>query len=453
MMRNPLPVFLALGGLVACSPGATPRPSVILISIDTLRADHVGAYGYERDTTPFLDRFAEQSLLFERAFTPASWTLTAHATMLTGLQPDEHGILADGLAFSPETPLLAERLQAVGYRTLGLFFRGWINEERGFGRGFDVFQNHRNAEEAGAHLLSLLPQESGGPPLFLFLHLFDVHSQPFKPDSSIVYDSPEPHRNRFVAPDAAPLPELPSQVLWETEGLLDPEQREHLVALYDGAIHYVDTRLEQWFSELERRGLLENALVIVTADHGEALGQRANGRLHGHGGYYQEGLHVPLIVRLPDGSRAGERIQAPVQLGDLVPTILEVCGLAPDARLGGLSLREALPEDRIIDGARGSSRYALRWPEKYVDNGGGRVLHTDLSRDPLERANREVDAARLQSLVERARGERGPHPAPIPMGARSLAEEQQLRDLGYGGELDEELLPGSSPAAQGSGER
>ena len=437
MMRRFLPVLLALGWLAACAPEATPRPGVILISIDTLRADHVGAYGYERDTTPFLDRFAQQSLLFERAFTPASWTLAAHATMLTGLQPDEHGLVADGLAFSPEIPLLAERLKAVGYRTLGLYLRGWINEERGFGRGFDTFQNHRNAEEAGAHLLDLLPEESEGPPLFLFVHLFDVHSQPFKPDSSVLYDSPEPHRKRFVQPDAAPLPQLPSKELWETAGSLDPEQLEHLVALYDGAIHYVDTKLEQWFSELERRGLLENALVIVTADHGEALGQRSNRRLHGHGGYYQEGLHVPLLVRFPGGSRAGERSGTPVQLGDLVPTILDVCGLAPDPRLGGVSLRGALPEDRVIDGSRRGSRYALRWPEKYVDNGGGRVLHTNLSKDPLERANRPVDAARLQSLVELARGDRGPHPAPIPMGVRSSAEEQQLRDLGYGGELDE----------------
>ena len=188
---------LALVLAAACS-GDQTRPSVILVSIDTLRADHVGLYGYERDTTPFLDRFAEQCLVFERALTPISWTLPAHITMLSGLYPVQHAVLKEDLALSPDVPFLAERLQSVGYQTVGLYFRGWIHERHGFDRGFDVFRNHKNALEAVDHLREALAELEPERPFFLFLHLFDVHCKPFtKKKRSPLYRSPAPFQDQF----------------------------------------------------------------------------------------------------------------------------------------------------------------------------------------------------------------------------------------------------------------
>lgn len=435
MRREIRAASLMLGALVSCSPERAQRPNVILVSIDTLRADHVGAYGYERDTTPFLDELARQSLLFEHAFTPASWTLTAHASMLTGLRAEEHGLVEDGLAFAPGSPLLAERLAAAGYDTIGLYFEGWIDSERGFGRGFGHFQAHENAEEAGQNLAVALARHDPSRPLFLFLHLFDVHSLPFTPGRKDIYAAPEPFGSHFLDESCAPLPDLAASKIWES-GLRDDAQLETLVARYDGAIRYVDAKLREWVAELERRGLWTDALMIVTADHGEALGQRG-GRLKGHGGSNQEGLRVPLIVRLPRGQRAGERSTVPVQLMDIAPTVLDVCGLSPDARLGGFSLRGTIPTQRVIDGSRQGSRFALEWPRKFVE-GSGRVSCFDLEADPGELAPRAGESAELDRLVGLARGARGPYPAPVPMGTSSPDREERLRDLGYGGELDDE---------------
>ena len=144
MLARPL---LALVLLTACG-SEGPPPNVILVSIDTLRADHVGLYGYARDTTPFLDDFAKTAMVFEHAFSVCPWTLVAHMTMLTGLFPAQHGVVADQLALSQEIPLLPERLASAGYQTLGLYYTSWIHERYGFARGFDVFRAHESAEEA-----------------------------------------------------------------------------------------------------------------------------------------------------------------------------------------------------------------------------------------------------------------------------------------------------------------
>src|SRR5262245_55049055 len=168
--------WLAALALAGCSHGPPARPSLILVSIDTLRADHLGLYGYARDTSPFLDRFAKRALVYEHAFTPAAWTLVAHMTMLTGLYPEQHGVLAGKLALAPDVPLLAERLKKAGYQTLGLYQPTWVHPRHGFGRGFDVFRPHDDAAQAGEHLFEELAKLDPARPFFLFVHLFDVHN-------------------------------------------------------------------------------------------------------------------------------------------------------------------------------------------------------------------------------------------------------------------------------------
>jgi len=426
----------ALACIAACGRAAERdgRPNVILVSLDTLRADHVGLYGYGRDTTPFLDRWSRDALVFEHAYTPFPWTLVAHMSMLTGLYPTQHGVTRAKLALNEEIPLLAERLQRAGYHTVGLYFQGWIHPRHGFARGFDAFRAHADAEEAGRQLSEELDGLDERRPFFLFLHLFDVHAGPFVAGDRSMYPSPAPFQELFLPGAAARLPDLRSWDVWDSEHLLDSAQTEALVALYDGGIRHVDTRLSEWFGELERRGLLENTLVIVTADHGEALMQR--GKVAGHGDFYDEGLHVPLLVRHPQGLRAGERERAPVHLGDIVPTVLATVGLPADERLPGRSLFGPLSLERALAGGGGPREYVLRWPEKIVREPGQRLLGVDLAADPEELAPHPADLERFA----RWRGEAlGALDWPEPRAAAELTpdEERSMRALGYGGEDEE----------------
>jgi len=152
LVRRLAPI-LAVASIAGCDfAPERERPSILLVSIDTLRADHVGLYGYERDTTPFLDDFARRCIVYDRAFSPCPWTLIAHMTMLTGLFPTQHGVLSSDLALSDGIPLLAERLRSAGYQTVGLYRESWIHPRYGFERGFEVFRAHEDAAEAGVHL-------------------------------------------------------------------------------------------------------------------------------------------------------------------------------------------------------------------------------------------------------------------------------------------------------------
>ena len=429
-------VCLAGLALAACSRAEPdPRPSVILVSIDTLRADHLGLYGYERDTSPFLDRFGRDAIVYEHAFTPATWTLIAHMTMLTGLYPNQHGVTEERVAVAHETPLLAERLKADGYHTVGLYYPGWVHPRHGFGRGFDVFRPHESAEEAAEHLAQELDGLEDGRPYFLFVHLFDVHSGPFQARRHTIYPSPEPFQDQFMEDAEAILPDMDEVALWESENLLDAPQIEALTALYDGGIRHVDTRLSEWFGELERRGLLANTLVIITADHGESLQQR--GRISGHGGFWQEGLHVPLIVRPPDGSRAGQRVEAPVHLGDIVPTVLATLGLAPDANLPGRSLLGPLPDERVVFGSRPPREYVVRWPVKILKSFDEKYFGGDLAADPGELKPQFVPRAMYDELRAQALGPERTWPAPLSIDDISEDDKDALRALGYAGELDD----------------
>lgn len=435
MTKRPRLRLALLAGLACACGEPERRPSVILISIDTLRADHVGTYGYERDTTPFLDRFARDAVVYEQAFTPAPWTLVAHMTMLTGLFPAQHGVVQEELALSPEVPLLAERLKAAGYQTLGLYYPCWIHARYGFARGFDVFRAHGSVEEARGLALAELARLDRARPYFLFLHLFDVHDGPIATGAHMLYASPPPYQDFFMPEAAEKLPALAPDVLWESQGLLTPEQVAALVALYDGGIRHVDANLALLFGELERGGWLANTLVIVTADHGEALAQR--GKLSGHGDLAQEGLHVPLIVRHPRAERAGTRVAEPVHLGDVVPTILALSALPADERLAGQSLFAPLSEERLITGTFLPEEYVVRWPEKLLRHQGLGCLGVDLERDPGELDFRPADPKLFKRLQAEALGPRV-YPAALQLAPLSSAERDELRALGYGGDDDDD---------------
>lgn len=435
-----LGLLLALGACGGAQESEGPPPSIIVISLDTLRAGHMGLYGYERDTTPYLDRFAGECLVFEDAKTVAPWTLISHVTMLTGLYPDQHGVVKSDLALSTEIPFLAERLSDYGYRTFGYYKPGFVGVKHGHQRGFDVFESHELASEAQEHMAATLVGLGEEQPLFLFLHLFDIHAAPLVGKDPLYYRAPAPFPNHFQADAEERLAEVDFRRAREGKERLTDDQVEALVATYDGGVRYVDGVLEELIEGWRAQGLLDNSILIITADHGESLGQRY-GRIKGHGKMFEEALHVPMIVRFPDGYRAGEREPGRVSMVDVVPTVLEAAGLEADARLPGISLREKPDPGRLIMASRPPTRVHYKGPWKVISIEGKHWTLFNLDEDPLEldaRKHEERAQSLFDELTRAFDADWASRPAfdgpPIPAGEYEKQMREQLDALGYAGD-------------------
>jgi len=384
------PSALIAALLVACSPSApsgprrtetpgrklAPTRGYVLISIDTLRADHVGAYGYQRPTTPFLDSLAARGVLFERAYTPIPATLPAHLSMFTGLYPGEHGVYPPSGVLSPEIPTLPEAFRAAGFRTAGHSEGGFVMGGYGFARGFDEWTDSEYTSDAdvdrtfgrGAEFLSRVRP---GERFFLFLHTYSVHDPYAPPGGAGEFWSGPPPAGAFD-PTGENLASF-------NRGRLAADKRAgaYYRALYDASIRYVDGALERLYAELERLGLADETTIVVTSDHGEEFLE--HGRL-AHTQVYPECLHVPLVV-VPPGDGPAVRVPALVQLVDLPATLAALAGIAPPAASRGRDLaplvadpagsldRAAYAEDEML-GGRERTLLADR------DGGFFQVLHS-----------------------------------------------------------------------------
>jgi arylsulfatase A-like enzyme len=295
-----------------------PRPNVVLISLDTLRADHLGVQGYARPTSPGIDRLASESVLFENAVSTFPSTTASHMSMLTSLQSCAHGVLAPGATLAPGIATLAEALAAAGYRTAAITENALIKGDVGFDRGFDEY---RDMVWTGDTPTGLFPrgaararrwlEANGDGPAFLFLHTYEPHT-PFK--------VPPQHRAAFVLPD-------------------DARELARRESEYDAGIRGTDDILSDFVGWLRRRGLLDRTVLVVTSDHGTEFGEHGG---EGHArGVYVEQNHVPLIIRHPSLA-AGRRIATPVGLVDLAPTLLALAEVEPPVTFAGRSLLPAL---------------------------------------------------------------------------------------------------------------
>jgi arylsulfatase A-like enzyme len=441
--------FLALAvGLVACRAPAPPRVSdVVLIVVDTLRADRLGVYGHRRPTSPEIDRWARRGVVFDQALSPAPWTLPAMASLLTGRWPSTHGAgsrvreanWAQTRSLGPELPTLAGELGRAGLRSAALVNNVFMAPALGLARGFATYdyrpagvgRGRRAAQvvDAGLAWLDAQPREAR---VFLLVHLFDPH---------LPYEAPPPHAGRFTAAfEATPLRPAQPQDVRRRRGTLSEGEMAFVSAAYDEEIAATDEQVGRLLDALDARGRLARALVLLTADHGEELFDHGSFE-HGHS-TYQEVLRVPFVAWAP-GLRA-RRVAAPVSLVDVMPTLLDAAGAAPvrsDGRsLWPLLVREARPGPRALaaEGTlhRPERRALLRWPLKLVtDEEQGRRELYDLERDPGERhdlaVRRPADTARLVAQLERLLAAR-PTPASAA-GALSPEELEELRALGYVG--------------------
>jgi arylsulfatase A-like enzyme len=434
-----------------------PRPAaarnLILLSIDTLRADHLTPYGYVHDTTPFMQRrFADAGTVFENAVAAATVTTPSHMTIFTGLQPAVTGVV-DGLkALPPGFVMLAERVRAAGVDTGAVTEDGWLGIASGFGRGFDSFAENRSDDimaprgqvdvtfaKAGRWLARHRDKH-----FFLFLHTFQVHT-PYAPPAA--YDALFAEHEGELVTKRSPL-------------------EARLRQAYDREIRYVDDELRSLFARLAELGLDEDTVFVVVSDHGEEFLE--HGRLEHGSQNYQESVHVPLLLTGP-GIPSGRRVATPVGHADLLPTFLELLGLPLAAAEQAGSLARLLDgaaaprlEDRALfsESAAGSAldlerMFPVPAPSYSVRRGfqkvarvrtrdGFRYEYYDLARDPRERedlfATRGKEVADLVALLDgyerssaalRERAEAGAARAGVPEIRLDPAQEQKLRALGY----------------------
>jgi arylsulfatase A-like enzyme len=306
------------------SRAASNARQVILISIDCLRADHVGANGYERDTTPRIDAFAKEGVVFENAISTSATTLPTHMSMFTGLTPSEHGA-SNRHRLSPSVAYLPELLLSAGFQTDAVVSGAYVSQYFGFERGFRSYlslHQPRASETVDAALQVLRRTE--GADRFLFLHLIDAH-WPYRP--------PAEFEERF-GPIRTNVERVLGKVL-EQIPPDDPAEIEQARDLYDAEIAYADQELGRFFDELRARGLYDRALILLTADHGEAFFEHGSWQ-HGWT-LFDEIVRVPLIVKWPEDERPG-RVSRLASQVDLFATILEQAGIrSPHARSTSLS--------------------------------------------------------------------------------------------------------------------
>ena len=457
-----LPALLVLGGgtvlwrraaerrtIAALPAAASGAPDVILVVLDAVRAQNLGAYGYDRPTSPAMDRLAARGVRFRYALSTTSWTLPSHASLLTGRWP--HQMRAGWLApLEPQTPTLARVLAARGYATAGFVANvGYTSRETGLARDFAHYDDFRPDAAAFLHGSSLgrivvhnprlraamgwhdLPGRRlagdlvdaflrwrtgvGDRPVFAFFNLYDAH-EPYLPPPPFdtLFGSAAGRRNDLVRVLNPYMAERAFK-----EEMSEAERRAEMAA-YDGAIAYIDRALERLFADLERRGRLANAVVVVTADHGELFGEHG---LFSHGNsLWLPSLHVPLIIAHQPGVPAGRVVEPPVSLRDVPATVLALLGDRDDTlpghdlgtlwRGGGGPVSPAFAEiepapnqDPRYPSTLGTMRALLADGYHYIRDGAGREQLYSLADDAqtadlASRPDHAAVLARLRAAVD-----------------------------------------------------
>ena len=436
-------------------------PNIILVVIDTLRADHLSAYGYPRPTSPKLDALASSGVRFDRAYSVSSWTAPAVGSMLTGLNPSRHGLVDSQSRLSDGIRTLAEELGDLGYETAA-FSANFVHVsprtalDRGFSR-FDVLSRATEGEEftfaiRGAHFRGYDAREvteavqswiHAGPraPFFLYVHYLDPHAGYQPPAELATFFAPQPYTGKqgAAAEDIGKLVREHSH--------LPAEDLQHLIALYDAEIRFTDQQIGVLLDSIDGTGLRDNSVVVVTADHGEEFADHG-GFFHGFT-LYDEMLHVPLIVAARGTWRFAPVVDSRLaQLTDIFPTLVELAGGVPRSDLDGRRLiplpagHEAAPRafaiaqlepDPVLDAGVQPKRHSRavigNTRTLLVGMNGGNELYRT-SEDPHEQL--EVSAeepANVERLLQAVReGRTGVHDADA---APDETQRERLRSLGY----------------------
>ncbi|MFO7950859.1 MAG: sulfatase [Candidatus Fermentibacteraceae bacterium] len=428
--------WLLPAALLAAGCGES-RPSFLLVVVDALRADHLGCYGYHRDTSPALDSLAGAGVMWTRAQAQAPWTLPAGASILSGLSVRSHrvGQTASHLyGMSPEMPTAATLLSAAGYATAGQVNGYWLGPDFGFHRGFGSFSaypnGHGRARLAVDEIIDMIGELDPDRPFFAFLHLYDPHSPYHPPSEYGGLWAEDPGGGRFH---------------WDVDHLAgvvrDPENRQRYVNLYDGEIRWTDAQLARLFAWLRETGRAETTVVIVTADHGEEF--LDHGWVEHSVTLYQEVLHVPLLAAGP-GMPRGVVDSTVVGQIDLLPTMLEMASAEIPRHLEGRPMLPTgsgagrvmpssgpTPEHSPSGTVRDRNRVAVRQGDRKLiwDADADSAVMYDLAADSGEMSPLPPDSGLLREAMRHWATPRAFEPVEVegPEGE----EADMLRDLGY----------------------
>jgi arylsulfatase A-like enzyme len=463
-------------------PDIPKRPNVLLIVLDTVRADHLSVYGYDRRTTPNLETLARDSMVYKNALSASDITITSHASLFTGDYPSWNGAYcqppeaAYGRPLSAGVPTLAEILSRQGYATTGAAANLYLRSDFGLERGFRSFRIPRpvpilpvenwyflrypvgrvmgyvsdqsqfdrlyaRSEDVNRELFAELEESKSSAPSFIFLNYMDAHF-PYVPPAP--FDHLFPGRRRGITAE-----DLNGEQEQISGGRpLPPDYQPHTISQYDGGIAYMDAQVGTLLQRLKESGLYDDTMIIVTADHGEAFG---NHHRVGHANSpYQDLLHVPLLIKFPSSSKKGTTDE-PVSLIDVAPTVLDVLGIPVPASMQGRSLLSAAAlEHRELfaetfpcpaleppECPRGcQARAVFSWPYKYITFSNGRRELFDVHSDPEEQ--RDLSAS-LSPVLQQMRLDLLAWTKTLPVRAREkgpLGSDtiQNLKSLGYVGQ-------------------
>lgn len=319
-------------------PDKLNQPNVLLISIDTLRADHLGCYGYHLPTTPEINAFAKDSVLFGAAMAQAPSTLPSHASILTSLIPYHHSAFLRLEAPLPAPAVtLTELLLADGYQTAAFTGGGQLDPVWGLNQGFETYRALQGAtfREVTEAALGWIDHKYEGR-FFLFLHTYEVH-HPYTPEKSRleIFE----HRYSGPLPDAILIDHL--RRINRGELMLEEQDLDHIKHTYDAEIHSMDEGFGYLLDELRRRHLYDDTLIVFTSDHGEEFGEHGAVGWHSHT-LYQELLHVPLIIKFPGYKHSGTEVPSVVRSIDIAPTITTSLGISPPTTFDGINLQRLL---------------------------------------------------------------------------------------------------------------
>ena len=443
---------------------APPMPNVILIMVETLRADHVGALGYGRGTTKRIDELARAGAICTNAYSTSSWTPPAVMSVFTGLYPSSHGVIDTETSLGDGVGTIAGHLKRLGYSVLGVVSTPCLDGRLGFSRGFDLYDDFSvfselrvglfDSEAGGEELLhrvptaqivnrvalQLLRREEDYVPFFLFVQYFDPHYD---------YAPPPPYDSLFDTDYTGKANGLDIFSGLNVRPGMPEGDLEHVVALYDGEIAFTDAHIGELLDEMEAMGKLDNALIVLFGDHGEEFLEHG-GCAHGRT-LYEEVVRVPVLFNFSGEVAEGGRVDGPVSLADLMPTILELIGEGAPEGLDGRSLAPYLggggpPQDRAVlfeldyQGRKLAGFREGEW-KLILDLADGEGELFSLDGDPGERHNMKAaqpallrrGGGRLLEWLARNNASKGT-PAEGAAGRRADLDEealQRLRGLGY----------------------
>ena len=373
------------------------QPNLIVISIDTLRADHLGCYGYNRPTSPLLDTLAAQGVLFENASATSPWTLPSHGSLFTGFYPSQIGLSSTAGRLPPDFETLATLISRHNISTAAIVNSIYLGARYGLNRGFDYFrlvpESYTTTGVAPTIIKDAITwlDNHSHEQFFLFLHFYDVHSD---------YCSLPRYEKEFVGTYNGIVDGTNRQLLEVRHGKLDLNTTDiqHLIGLYDAGIRQLNDQLEVLFDYLNNRKLLEKTYIIITSDHGEEFLE--HGKILHSQTHYQEAIHIPLILLGP-GIPPSKRVKGLASLVDVLPTALSLLGIPQPSRLKGVDLAPLWQRDNYQFAERTIFSEADKLNEKNDIKRAARrgayklhhntVAHTselyNLMHDPKERRN------------------------------------------------------------------